>query len=178
MTEWKIALIGDELDESRWRKIARHTETEIYGFFGKYRFLSNFWPATVLYEDVIYPSVENAYQAAKFLESEREAFLHCSPGMAKKLGKEELNRKYTDAVWREKKISIMDELVYSKFLRQEVERSWLLETSIRELIEANWWEDIFWGVYVSPVGVAYGENNLGKSLMRQRSRFLSSLSVR
>ena len=37
----------------------------IDSFQGEYRFLSNFWPCVVEYEGTEYPSVENAYQAAK-----------------------------------------------------------------------------------------------------------------
>ena len=37
-------------------------------FAGEYRFLSNFYPATVIYEGLTYPDVEHAYQSAKTLD--------------------------------------------------------------------------------------------------------------
>ena len=37
-------------------------------FQGRYRFLSNFWPATVEFEGMTYPTVEHAYQSAKTLD--------------------------------------------------------------------------------------------------------------
>ena len=33
------------------------------GFQGEFRFLSNFWPAEITYENIVYPTTENAYQA-------------------------------------------------------------------------------------------------------------------
>src|SRR4051812_21328901 len=38
-------------------------------FQGEYRFLSNFWPATVEFEGIRYPTAEHAYQAAKTLDA-------------------------------------------------------------------------------------------------------------
>jgi len=61
---------------------------EIKGFFGEYRFLSNFWFADVFYEGLVYPSVEHAFQAAKTFDiDERLDILKCAePGEAKRLG--------------------------------------------------------------------------------------------
>jgi predicted NAD-dependent protein-ADP-ribosyltransferase YbiA (DUF1768 family) len=44
-------------------------ENKIQGFFGEYRWLSNFWPVKIHFEEKTYPSVEHAYQAAKCLYS-------------------------------------------------------------------------------------------------------------
>src|SRR4051794_10492805 len=67
---------------------------KIDSFQGEYRFLSNFWPAEVVYEGVTYPSVEHAYQAAKTLsieERKRIASLP-TPGEAKKEGQKLIKR--------------------------------------------------------------------------------------
>lgn len=37
-------------------------------FSGKYRVLSNFYPSKIVYEGRVYPTVENAYQAAKTMD--------------------------------------------------------------------------------------------------------------
>lgn len=39
--------------------------TKIDSFRGNFRWLSNFWPCSVVLDGVVYPSVENAYQAVK-----------------------------------------------------------------------------------------------------------------
>ena len=56
-------------------------------FQGEFRWLSNFWPAQVVLDGVVFPSVENAYQAAKTFIENRKDFIDCTPGQAKRLGK-------------------------------------------------------------------------------------------
>ena len=60
---------------------------DILEFQGPNRWLSNFWPAIILFDGHLYPSVENAYQAAKMHPSQRAVFRTCSPGAAKRLAK-------------------------------------------------------------------------------------------
>lgn len=63
-------------------------QNRIDSFRGAHRFLSNFFPAEVSYEGAIYPSVENAFQAAKCMDaSERTVFAVCSPAEAKRFGR-------------------------------------------------------------------------------------------
>jgi hypothetical protein len=69
-------------------KYVTHTPELIAGFFGDYRFLSNFHPAKVVLSGQAYPSVENAYQAAKMPVKERQAFITCSAAEAKRLGRQ------------------------------------------------------------------------------------------
>lgn len=57
-----------------WVKYCTHDETQIKGFFGDFRFLSNFEPCNVFG----YPSVENAYMAAKVIVRARGYFKTCS----------------------------------------------------------------------------------------------------
>ena len=57
-------------------------------FKGKYYFLSNFYLCGVNFEGDTYPSVENAFQAAKVLDKhKRIPFQCCSASEAKRLGK-------------------------------------------------------------------------------------------
>lgn len=132
----------------------------ISGFFGDYRFLSNFWPAEVELDDVIYPTVEHAYQAAKFLDPEvREAIrILPSPGQAKRAG-----RKYQIRDdWSDVKFPIMRYLVFQKFAHPELE-AMLLATGSALLVEENTWGDVYWG---QCKGV--GSNHLGNILMYAR----------
>ena len=56
-------------------------------YFKDYPFLSNFHPCNITYNDITYPSVENAYQAQKCPERANE-FINISAKDAKKLGRE------------------------------------------------------------------------------------------
>lgn len=128
-------------------------------FVGEYSFLSNFYLWPIDYEDAIYDSVENAYQAAKVLDvSERRKFEHCKPADAKKMGRGVTLR----PDWETLRLMVMEELLRKKFSDHSMRRK-LLATGEMELIEGNWWRDSFWGQYQ---GV--GENHLGKLLMKIR----------
>lgn len=133
----------------------------IDSFSGQYAWLSNFYPSEIEYEGLLYPSVENAYQAAKTLE-DRSKFLYCEAGVAKRLGKKVRLR----GGWEDIKISIMEELLRKKFNIKEF-KARLLQTEDNELIEGNYWFDRYWGVCQ---GV--GRNELGKLLMKIRADLL------
>jgi N-glycosidase YbiA len=137
---------------------------KINNFQGKYRFLSNFYPALVLLDGIEYPTVEHAYQAAKTLDN-TQRFLVCiapSPGRAKAAGRHLSLR----SDWEEVKLKVMEDLLRQKF-KKSLFKTMLLETGNAELIEGNTWGDRFWGVCN---GV--GQNNLGKLLMKIRDERL------
>jgi ribA/ribD-fused uncharacterized protein len=139
----------------------------IASFQGANRFLSNFHPAEVELDGIMYPSSEAAYQAAKTLSAEsRKAFVTMSPGEAKRAGKKVVMRPDWDSV----KILIMTNLVRDKFTRHEDLKDKLLATGDQELVEGNHWRDYFWGVCKGK-----GENNLGKILMKVRKELKESL---
>lgn len=140
-------------------------KTPIESFSGFYSFLSNFSYCDIEFEGLEYPSVENAYQAAKTLEPNlRLQFTEISPAESKKRGRTLALR----SDWDQVKIGIMYELLKKKFSKQSMQVK-LLETSDRELIEGNYWKDTFWGVYRDPLGHKHGLNHLGKLLMKIRS---------
>lgn len=133
----------------------------INGFFGKYRFLSNFYPATIEFEGDRYPSSENAYQAAKVPKHLRLPFQDCGPGEAKKLGRKAA---IIDVLtWDEAKLNIMELLIRDKFTRHKDLRQKLIDTGDEYLEETNNWRDVYWGVCNGK-----GENHLGKILMKIR----------
>ena len=133
----------------------------IFEFTGEYRFLSNFWSCYVPYEDILYPSVENAYQAAKCAhKDDRKRFLFCKASEAKRLG--QLIEMRSD--WEDVKVSKMRSLVKEKFSRHLDLAKKLLETGDEELQEGNWWGDKFWGTVNGQ-----GQNMLGKILMSIRT---------
>lgn len=134
-------------------------------FWKEYSFLSNFFLCHVEYEGVIYPSVEHAYQGAKTLDIEqRKLILKCStPGKAKRFGRKFILRED----WEDVKVSIMKDLLYSKFSNKEL-FSLLENTSDAILVEGNDWGDKFWGVSKNIDGSFYGQNKLGELLMKVR----------
>lgn len=138
----------------------------ISGFFGPYRFLSNFYPAEVELDGEMYPSTEYAYQAAKTVDLAERMVIRMAPKPrdAKHLGKTVRMR----ANWQPK--VVMEQLVEQKFTRHADLREKLLATGDEELIEENTWGDTDWGVCG---GV--GWNHLGQILMRVRGRLRGEL---
>lgn len=135
----------------------------ITSFSGNYRFLSNFYSASVELDGVDYRTVEHAFQAAKTLNaSERGRIQRTrSPGAAKHIGRRVTLR----PEWEEVKIEVMRRLVYQKFYNYPVLARGLVATGDSLLVEGNTWNDRFWGE--CPVGI--GHNHLGKILMEVRT---------
>jgi ribA/ribD-fused uncharacterized protein len=137
------------------------TDTAIKGFFGQYRFLSNFHLAPVTYERVVYPSTEHAYQAAKHLPGRRhecglmDALAAKHWGATAVLDKEE---------WDKKKLKVMYDVIFDKFQYHARLKQKLLETGDKEIVELNDWGDQLWGVTEDGVG----RNLLGRVLMLVR----------
>ncbi len=135
--------------------------TTIDEFKGEYRFLSNFASAKVEYCGFEYPTAEHAYQAAKSLSIavRREILAAESPGVAKKMGQKVEIRQHWDKIrW-----CIMFDIVWTKFNRNPRLAARLKATGDANLVEANTWGDVFWGVCE---GV--GENFLGLILEQVR----------
>ncbi len=138
---------------------------DITSFQGEYRWLSNFWPAKVELDGMIFNSVEHAYVAAKTLDMEvRKQIQNIErPGEVKKLGRSIPLR----SDWEEIKLQVMENLLCQKFLgHSDLKRS-LLGTGKYNIIEGNTWNDIFWGVCKGR-----GENHLGKLIMKIRSEIM------
>lgn len=136
-------------------------------FQGEYRWLSNFHPVEITYGGIVYPSVENAYQAQKCAnESDKQQFsrLGCGrtlrPGSAKRLGKTVEQRKD----WDDVRVGIMYELTSLKY-KDLVLRDKLKSTMCKILIEGNKHHDAFWGFDIHR---NCGENRLGNIIMSVR----------
>lgn len=134
-------------------------------FHGQYDFLSNFHPATVLFEGLYYANSEAAFQAAKALDvGTRKFFVNMPPNLAKSEGRRLVLRKD----WEQVKDKVMEDIVRDKFTRNKVLGRQLIATGDTELIEGNWWRDTYWGVCDGK-----GLNKLGKILMKVRSELSS-----
>lgn len=146
-----------------WSKIAIHNETEIRGFFGPYRWLSNFEPCRIRYEGLEYPASENAYKATRALPEFRPLFTTCSPKEAIRLS-DSLPRVDIEE-WRQTRVATMREILLIKFSENSHLTEKLLSTKNAYLEERLWWRDTFWGY---DVNLQQGENTLGRLLMEIR----------
>lgn len=127
-------------------------------FRGDNFFLSNFYPAPVVYQGVRFENSEAAFQAAKCPRRMQE-FCGLNPSEAKRLGR----RVGLRIDWEEVKFGVMYQVCKAKFTQNPDLTQKLIDTGDAELIEGNTWGDKVWGVCN---GV--GENYLGKILMQIR----------
>lgn len=133
----------------------------INSFRGKYSFLSNFYESPIIYNGILYRSVEYAYQCAKVISKEDHELirLEFTPGRAKRLAN--MLTKRND--WEDIKLNVMKDLLRLKFTSDENLKQKLIETREFLLIEENQWKDTFWGIYKGE-----GNNHLGILLMDLR----------
>lgn len=134
---------------------------------GEYEFLSNFYPCRIVdkdYPELIYSSVEAAYQANKTKsKAERSKFVSLLPGKAKRLGKKLVLR----ADWDSVKDSIMEYYLVQKFSSPELRAR--LKNVSEPIVEDNYWNDTYWGI-CNGVGL----NKLGKLLEKVREAIISN----
>jgi ribA/ribD-fused uncharacterized protein len=126
---------------------------------------------------VIVPTVEHAYQAAKFVvKSCRYEVLNAPSGhLAKRTARYlEQQGEVIRPDWDSVRVDIMRDLVRQKFNNNPHLTAQLLDTGEERLEEGNNWGDRFWGI--SPPGSVKGENWLGKILMIVRSEFRLALT--
>lgn len=161
--------VNIENDEVTIPYYAIHADGKICGFFGPFRFLSNFFILEngVCLDELYYPSVEHAYQAAKWPCDMRVQFLGGTAGRAKKLGKEA--PKFNQKKWDKQKVSLMSALCRQKFDNNWKLRQMLLMTEDCVLEERNNWGDVFWGCNEN----GEGQNQLGNILMNIRHDLLT-----
>lgn len=170
MNEFKRAMkISDEMHEEAGIGASKEFTIDVANaitfFRGENYFLSNFFPCTVTYEGITYPTSEHAYQAMKTLkQSIREEISKLgTPGEAKRVGRKIDIR----SDWERVKIKIMEEIVWEKFSKHEDLKKLLLSTGDTLLFEGNDWHNDYWGVDRVTLK---GKNHLGKILMKTRKR--------
>lgn len=159
-----IQKVNIENDEITIPYYAEHKDGLILGFFGPFCFLSNFYILEygIFLNEIFYPSVEHAYQAAKWPPNNRNQFLDISSAQAKRLGREAPN--FNGKKWNKNKRSIMSEMVRQKFVNNPKLGKMLLMTEDCLLEERNNWGDVYWGTNEK----GEGENHLGQILMEVR----------
>lgn len=149
----------EKIKPSEYYKV---TDTEVFGFFEEHSFLSNFHYCFVPYEQRVFKCTEAAYMSAKTLDPVVKTKFTAYLGVeAKKEGRIVTLR----PDWNETKVNVMSEVLLSKFVNNSELRSKLLATGDKVLIEANHWNDKFWGCDYK---TREGENMLGRLLMHTR----------
>lgn len=108
--------------------------TDVKGFYGDYRFLSNYWYVDIELDGEIYPTIEHAFQAVKTFDlNERLVILNApSPGKAKELGQKVKLR----PDWESVKISLMKDCLRKKFSVEKYKQK-LLATGNGYIEETN-----------------------------------------
>lgn len=146
-----------------WQSYAIHDAASIQGFFGQFRWLSSFHLHPVLLDDMVFPSNEHAYQAAKRPKEDRSYCLVMTPFQAMRWGQECL---LDVREWSDRREEVMYLLNLRKFQNPGL-RARLVATRGKVLVELNHWGDNFWGVdYKTP---EQGKNVLGQIIMSIRN---------
>lgn len=141
----------------------------ILGFQKHYRWLSNMWPVEIEVGGIKFQSVENAYQASKYVgDRERiEKLAKMAALETKNYAKDRVTNPIQTTDFENKRVKFMELFLRKKFenpcLRQK-----LINTGDVHIEETNTWNDTFWGC--CPEGV--GENTLGKLIMKIRDEII------
>ena len=141
----------------------------VLGFTHDHFFLSNFFPCKVEFEGAVYPTTENAFQAAKFPVGLRARFQGCTAREAKKLGRASMPQEVLKEWDAGRKVWVMLEVNMAKYLTHKDLRDRLLGTGNACLVESNDWGDVYWGMCGDR-----GLNMLGRILMEIREYIRSS----
>ena len=166
-----LAPIAERIDrDARDAASAIIPANAIAGFFGRHRFLSNFWYAGVSLYDELYPSVEHAYQAAKAINEADRARIRCAatPAEAKRLGQRVTIR----PDWERTKVVFMLILVRRKFRDADLARQLLATGGAPIFEDTTRWKDTVWGV-VRDGHSCQGGNRLGRILESVRAELQS-----
>ena len=128
-------------------------------FRGRYYFLSNFYPCTIVIDGFEYQSAEAAFQGQKSVQHAHLFTGDITPIEAKRLGK----RVPIDVgEWNARRLSVMEKVVRAKFEQNPKLRKLLIAVT-EPIVEDNTWGDTYWG---RCRGV--GSNHLGQILQEVR----------
>jgi ribA/ribD-fused uncharacterized protein len=145
------------------------TTTTIDAFRGRWAFLSNFHPAQLTWDGLLYPTSEHAFNAGKTLDPvlRRDIAKAPTPREAKRRGRSvPLRPGWDDTV----RFEVMAAVLRAKFCCHPGRVDALLATGEALLVEGNTWHDQTWGdcrcgrtACAEP-----GANHLGRLLMELR----------
>lgn len=148
---------------------------EFIGFYPREFFVfDNFSSFKVRVDGVVYPTVEHAYQASKFLTSAPEVakeIMECfSAHDAQKIGYANKDKQCEN--WDEIKLSVMERLLRLKLEQNPYVKKKLLQTGDYTICEDSP-KDSFWGIGQD----RKGRNELGKLWMKLREEIKGKQNV-
>lgn len=147
----------------------------IHSFYGRWAFLSNFYPSPLAWEGITYPTAEHAYNAGKTTNrAARYVIAEApTPALAKRKGRALELRPNWDLQVR---YEVMREILWAKFTAHPGRIDALLSTGDALLVEGNRWHDQVWGdCYCGrPQCLEPGHNHLGWMLMELRAQLPSA----
>ncbi|GJE95770.1 NADAR family protein [Phanerochaete sordida] len=131
-----------------------------------YEFI-NYSPYPVEYDGRIYPTAEHLYQAHKFLATHPEIAeqIRNIPSAGAAVQESTKLRNVQREDWFQVNLDVMDLVLEAKFTQHLILREMLVGTGDREIVSASK-SDNFWGIGAD----RRGRNELGKALMRARSK--------
>lgn len=142
-------------------------DNNIAGFFldGNYVF-DSYAPFQIEWRGKLWPTAEHAFQAAHFFDTNPELAEQVrqtkSPREADDFAND--NKQFDDPNWRDKRVSIMAEIVKAKHNQHPLIQKTLKETANKPIVEMND-NDAFWGW-----GPDHnGQNQLGEIWMQVRA---------
>ncbi len=155
-----------DLSQYRDKWLAEGFDSYI-GFYNREFFcLDNFSSFKVLVDGVLYPTVEHAYQASKFLTTAPEVAELITDSYsaydAQRIAHEHIDEQRPD--WDEVKLPIMEKIVRLKLEQNPYVKRKLLETGDCIICEDSP-KDAFWGIGAD----RKGRNELGKIWMKLRA---------
>lgn len=147
--------------------------------------LSTFWPAAIKYHGLNFPSIEHAFQAAKFLYSDRpDLFSEAArrvrgltaakaKSVGSKSGFKRLRATLDIDAWNANRLEVMQELVYYRAQHDPAYRQVLKEARDDGILLLHYEKafgkrgaEPFWGGYFQKeTGQYFGKNWLGKLMM-------------
>ena len=128
-------------------------------FRGKFYFLSNFYPCTIVIDGFEYQSAKAAFQGQKSVQHAHLFTGDITPLEAKRLGR----RIPIDVrEWNARRLEVMKRVVWAKFAQNPKLRKMLIAVT-EPIVEDNTWGDTYWG---KCRGV--GSNHLGQILQEVR----------
>lgn len=144
-------------------------------FQGETAYFSNFYPCQVVFEGLKFNCSEQAYQYTKAIAVNKEGSAHkikmlSDPQEIKHKG----DKLPTTPGWEAQKLSVMENIVYHKFMQNAVLKNKLCDTMDLPLYEST--TNLFWGCGLRlnarqwNSGIFPGKNHMGEILMRTRTK--------
>lgn len=144
-------------------------------FQGETAYFSNFYPCRVIFEGTSFNCSEQAFQYTKAMAVNKEGAAHSikllsDPQEIKHKG----DKLPTTPEWEAKKLGVMENIVYHKFMQNTVLKNKLCDTMDLPLYEST--TNLFWGCGLRlnarqwNSGIFPGKNHMGEILMRTRTK--------